>query len=179
MNEAGFAARYAEAYLGAGALDLALKSAEVSEFLTLLEKSTELFQLLSSSNFTFAEKEKVLRQLKEKGELSEIFLNFLLVILSNGRAFYLRNILEEFIAEADLRRGIVSGYCYTAFKLEVEQREALIAKLQKKFRSQVKLKFILDPDLIGGVRIAIGGTRIDGSLRAVSEKLRRQLLERR
>lgn len=179
MNESSFASRYAEAYLAAEGLDLENKVAEVENFLELLENCRELKILLVSASFSWSEKTRLLDSLLQKKALSPLFHHFLAVIIKGGRGFYLTFILDEFMKLADLKRGIIRGYCYTADELDASLKQRLVKSLEKKYSSRIKLRYILDPDLIGGVRIALGGTRIDGSLKAVQEKLHRELLERR
>ena len=64
-------------------------------------------------------------------------------------------------AEEDTREAVVSS----AFPLDDAQLKQLVADLERKFGCKVKASVEVAPELIGGVRIALGDQVIDASVR--------------
>lgn len=64
----------------------------------------------------------------------------------------------------------------TARELGDRELERLSAALGKQYGTTVHLHVVVDPDLVGGVRIEIGDDRIDGSISARIDEARRRLV---
>lgn len=92
--------------------------------------------------------------------------NLFRVLIRNGREGYLDLIWEEFLAvraaeERAIRVGVVA-----AQRLPEAERSRLIDRVGRALGGRVELEERIEPDLIGGARIEIGGKVIDGTLRA-------------
>jgi F-type H+-transporting ATPase subunit delta len=61
--------------------------------------------------------------------------------------------------------GISEIKVVTAFELNQKQRTTLIAKIKEKLGYDVKLQEEIDPNIIAGLVVSIGGLFLDGSLR--------------
>lgn len=99
------------------------------------------------------------------GELSGEQRNFVGVLVDNRRLDVLPEISALFDelknAQEDAREAVVSS----AFPLDDAQLKNLVADLEGKFGGKVKATVELAPELIGGVRIALGDQVIDASVR--------------
>ena len=91
--------------------------------------------------------------------------NFVRLLVDNDRLTVLPEIAELF---GDLKNGH-EGVCHaqitSAFALDDATLQALIADIGRKFGSKVTATVTIDPELIGGVRIAVGDDVIDASVR--------------
>jgi F-type H+-transporting ATPase subunit delta len=74
------------------------------------------------------------------------------------------------------KSGIKKVTVVTAFKLEDKELKSLIKKLEKKHNTKLEPKVIVDPTLLGGVRIEIGDQVLDGSIRSRINRLKSTLL---
>jgi F-type H+-transporting ATPase subunit delta len=111
------------------------------------------------------------------GRLYELFLaacgdlppearNFAQVLIHNDRLALLPQVRDQFEALKLEREGVVDADIASAFPLDDGQVAAIVADLERKFRRKVSPRVAVDPDLIGGVRIAVGDEVIDASVRA-------------
>lgn len=111
------------------------------------------------------------------GRLYELFLaacgdlpaearNFAHVLVQNDRLALLPQVREHFEALKLEREGVVDADIASAFPLDDGQVAAIVADLERKFRRKVSPRVAVDPELIGGVRIAVGDEVIDASVRA-------------
>ncbi|GAB1395118.1 F0F1 ATP synthase subunit delta [Rhodocyclaceae bacterium] len=99
------------------------------------------------------------------GDLSAEQRSFANLLAENRRLTVLPEISELFEqlknAEEDTREAVVSS----AFPLDDAQVKNLVADLERKFGCKVKATVEIAPELIGGVRIALGDQVIDASVR--------------
>lgn len=99
------------------------------------------------------------------GDLSAEQRSFAHLLVDNRRLGVLPEISELFVqlknAEEDTREAVVSS----AFPLADGQVSNLVADLERKFGCRVKATVEIAPELIGGVRIALGDQVIDASVR--------------
>ena len=99
------------------------------------------------------------------GELSTEQRNFASVLADNRRLAVLPEISVLFgalkNAAEDTREAVVSS----AFALNDAQLANLVADLERKFGCKIQATVELAPELIGGVRIALGDQVIDASVR--------------
>ena len=63
----------------------------------------------------------------------------------------------------------------TSFPLELDLIRLIIERLEKKFQRKLKLYIELDGNLLGGVKVIMGNTVIDGSVRKRLEGLKTKL----
>lgn len=84
-------------------------------------------------------------------------------------------VLEHFADEVAARRGRTLAEVRTAKPLSDAEVDRLAAALSKKYGKEVHLNTIVDPSIVGGLKISIGDDVIDGSISGRLEDARRQL----
>lgn len=84
-------------------------------------------------------------------------------------------VLTELLELAAQSRGRVLAEVTTALPLTDTERERLGAALMRIYRRPVQIQAIIDPSVIGGVRVSVGDELIDGTLAARREALARSL----
>lgn len=99
------------------------------------------------------------------GELTAEQSNFLHILVENRRLEVLPEISAQFAELKNTQEGTREALVTSAFPLTEAQREKLIETLERKFGCQIKATVEIDPELIGGVRIALGDQVIDASVR--------------
>ena len=100
------------------------------------------------------------------GRLSADAENFVRVLAENDRLSVLGEIRAQFEALKHAREGVVETRIESAFPLDGAQLADLVARIEKHTGRKVKASVAVNPDLIGGVRVAIGDKVIDASARA-------------
>jgi F-type H+-transporting ATPase subunit delta len=97
--------------------------------------------------------------------LSELTTSFLGVLAGNRRLARLPDMIAAFKAIAAAQRGEVTATVTSAHPLGDDQLSALKARLTAREGRTVMLSADVDPDLLGGLVVTIGSTRIDASIR--------------
>jgi F-type H+-transporting ATPase subunit delta len=96
-----------------------------------------------------------------------------LVVQPRGRS--IREALREAARVVAAQSDLVVATVYTAKALPAAQLERLGGALSTKYGKQLKINQIVDPSLLGGVRVQIGDDVIDGSIASRINELRLQL----
>ncbi|MCX7897554.1 MAG: F0F1 ATP synthase subunit delta [Rhodocyclaceae bacterium] len=109
------------------------------------------------------------------GEISPEQRNFIMLLIENRRLAVLPEIYRLFEALKDADEHALKADIHTAFPLTDAQLAELTAALERRMRAKVKARMIVDPRLIGGVKIAIGDEVIDASVRGKLDAMAIQL----
>jgi F-type H+-transporting ATPase subunit delta len=99
------------------------------------------------------------------GELTAEQQNFVRVLVDNDRLGVLPEIGELYENLRNAHEGVKSAEVSSAFPLDEVALKALVANLERKFGCKIQATVVVDPQLIGGVRIAVGDEVIDASVR--------------
>jgi F-type H+-transporting ATPase subunit delta len=161
---------------GVSAAVLAAIPAQLDAFEMLLHENAELRILFSTPAISTAKKRAVLAELAPRLELERLTQNFLSVVIQHDRMNLLGEIAAAFQTLLDERTGVAVATITTARPLEDVEKEELAGALAVRTGRQVRLKFSLDPGLIGGVTARVGSTIYDGSVRGQLDRLRADLM---
>lgn len=175
MISTAVASRYASALADVAKVKPEQVLAEMRTFESVLSSSLELRNALTSPAVARARKRAVIEKLTAQMGLSQVVRNFLLVLTNHRRTEALAQIIEQFDLIVDQRMGFVRAEIASPQELDDGQQQALSAELAKLTGKKVRMRFSLDPALIGGVVARIGSTVYDGSVRGRLAALGRKL----
>jgi F-type H+-transporting ATPase subunit delta len=105
--------------------------------------------------------------------LLERFLNLL---VQRRRFDLLALIAEEFQAEVDRSQNVQALKVRSAFPMNESQQKNLQQKLEGWLNSKVRMKVVVDADLIGGLVIQTRDREIDQSLRTQLKRLKQSMI---
>jgi F-type H+-transporting ATPase subunit delta len=101
--------------------------------------------------------------------------NLLKTVVENGRLAALPEIAAQFNALVKSRSGISDATIESAFPIDAAQLPQVVAALEKRFGRKLNATVVVDPALIGGIRVVVGDEVLDTSVRARLEKMRSAL----
>ena len=175
MNE--IASRYASSLYS-----LALDYDKVNEWQEELKSINKLFienpefiDVLSSAFISLEEKEKMLDK-AFKGATTEIVSLFKLMC-KNHRQRYILDTCHAFNSLCNEYREVKEGLIYSTERLSEELLNTITKKISEVEGIEVELYNIIDPTLIGGVRVVIDGHIYDGSIKNKLAKMKQSLLK--
>lgn len=148
---------------------------DLDSFGAALQASPELVETLINPAIPFAPKRRIVEELAGRLSLVEITVNFILVLLENGRIGEYGEYVEAYREAMDQRAGVVRGVVTSARGLDSEVRSRLEEVLSEISRARVRLSYEEDESLIGGLRIQVGSVIYDGSIRTQLEEVRRRI----
>lgn len=99
------------------------------------------------------------------GSVSAEQQNFVRLLVDNERLQVLPEIRDLYVELKNGQEGVQEADIASAFPLDDATLKNLVADLEARFKCKIQAKVSLDPELIGGVRIAVGDQVIDASVR--------------
>ena len=93
------------------------------------------------------------------------------------RFFYLEQILKTFIEICSEKRGELKAEIKSAKLLNQEEIKKITDELSNNFKSQIKLNYIQDESLIGGLVVQVGSTMIDTSIKSKLQQIENRMIE--
>ena len=151
---------------------------EFRSFLTeVVDKNPEFAKVLSSGMVSRDQKLALIDRVVA-GRASDLFANFLRVLTRHDRLDLLSLILAQAEIESEKRSGKQRIQVVSAQPLSETALAAIRDQLAKEFSTTPILEMAVDPSLLGGIRIRVGDTIYDGSLRSRLTQLRIRVRER-
>ncbi len=148
---------------------------ELSRFVEAMEESRELAAALQNPAYPLAIKQGIVRKVADRMKLEPIVLNFLLLLVERSRISQLEVMREGYQRVLDEHAGVVQVSVSSTHELPDATRKGLEKALRRLTGEKVRLEYGLDESLIGGVKLQIGSTVYDGSVRTQLDQLRQEL----
>jgi len=175
MNE--IASRYASG-LYSIALDVNKVNVWQDEIKTihkLFLENREFLDVLSSAFLSLNEKEEMLD--KTLIGVDKNIVNLIKLLIKNHRQRYILDTFQAYNSLANQLRGVKEGLIYSTYRLDDKTLEKIKQKIKEVEGCDIDLINIIDPTLIGGVRVVIDGHIYDGSIKSHLQKMKESLLK--
>jgi F-type H+-transporting ATPase subunit delta len=148
---------------------------QLRAFDDLVRSSSDLKIALESPAVPIGRKRAVIDRFVGLLKLSRVVRNFLLVLCDHRRLGSLHELIENLDIEFDRRLGFIRAEVSAATQMDAPQLEVLAKQLARVTGKQIRMKFQVDPGLIGGVVARVGAKVYDGSVRGRLDGLSKQL----
>ena len=148
---------------------------QLRAFEAALAASHELQNALTTPAVPASRKRAVVGRIAGILKVSTIARNFLFVLIDHRRIALLGEILHSFELIVDERLGFARAEVSSPRELTESQRGAISGQLERLTGKRIRMRFAVDPALIGGVVARIGSTVYDGSVRGQLQTLGRRL----
>ncbi|MEO6746779.1 MAG: F0F1 ATP synthase subunit delta [Caldimonas sp.] len=101
--------------------------------------------------------------------------NLLRTVIDNGRVVALPEIAAQYHALVNGRSGTSDAVVHSAFPIDPQQLGDVVAALERRFGRKLNASVVIDPTLIGGIRVVVGDEVLDTSIQARLEQMRAAL----
>ena len=148
---------------------------DVKTLKSIFEKNTDFIMILGSSFISLEERLEIVE--KTLVGVDKNIIGLIDVIMENNRTDLILDVFESFNSYCNQYRGVSEGLIYSTLKLDqtiIDQIEKKISKIEN---NKVELKNVIDPSLIGGVKIVIKDHIYDGSIKHNIEMMKKDLLK--
>lgn len=128
--------------------------------------SPQLKHLLASPAFRAEDKVAVLTELSRRLGFPALAQGFLAQLVRKNRTGVLPEIADAFVQLADQAKGTRQVSVTSARALSTAEQETLRTRLREMLHRDIDLNVHTEPGLLAGLRIQIGSTVIDSSVRS-------------
>jgi F-type H+-transporting ATPase subunit delta len=152
---------------------------QVEEELTAVQKvlneNEDFLALLAHPKITREQKKTFFKD--AFANVSESVINTLLLLIDRKREDVISDMVDYFIELANDARGVADAAVYSVRELSKDEEKAISEIFSKRIgKEKLHIHNIVDKSLLGGVKIRIGNTIFDGSVKRKLERLERQIV---
>ncbi|MCT6923422.1 MULTISPECIES: F0F1 ATP synthase subunit delta [Bacillales] len=171
------AKRYAEALfqLASKNQNLVEVSADLKELTAAIEATPALLELLKAPKISSAKKKAMLSEILANANSAVV--NTVQLLVDKQRISEVVAVAEEFQALATAASGAAKATVYSTRALtEAESAEISVAFAQLVGKSKLEINNIIEPSILGGIRVQIGNYIYDSTIASKLEGLKRTLV---
>ncbi len=148
-------------------------------FLNLISNNKDFKNFIKDPTLNREVLTSVINKISDNFKLEILFKNFVNFLVLKRRFFYLEQILKTFIEICSEKRGELKAEIKSAKLLNQEEIKKITDELSNNFKSQIKLNYIQDESLIGGLVVQVGSTMIDTSIKSKLQQIENRMIEDR
>ena len=177
MSEVVVAKRYADALYQLGleknTLDQLVKEFRVVQ--EVFNKNKQLETFLMHPKIDNVEKKQLITKVFQ-GIQADI-INTIKLLVERRRIKALSNIIVSFIQLVNDAKGIADATVYSVRELtDVEKMELQQTFAKRIGKTAINLKNIVDPSIIGGIKIRVGNTIYDGTISGKLDRISKRIV---
>ena len=170
--------RYAKALL-----DVAIENDKIDDYkenlkclIKYFDDVLELEPFIKNSKIGKQEKKDTMCKILES-DCDKNFLNFVKILIDKDRMNILSDILRNYEILSNEYQNIIEIKVTSALLLDDSQIEGIKEKYKDRFKGfSIKIKNIVDKDIIGGLKLEFKDTVIDATLKTKLDNLKRHIL---
>ena len=148
---------------------------DLREVKKVFEMTPELYNLIVSPKLSAEKRRNLINEVFN--EANPFVVNTLQLMAERKRMDEVGSVADEFVALSNNAQGIEDAKVYSTRPLTDEERASISSIFAKKIGKQsLRIENIIDPSLIGGLRLQIGNRIYDSSVSTKLERLQRQLI---
>lgn len=110
-----------------------------------------------------------------KAPLSGAAQNLLRTMIDNDRLAALPDVAHQFQQLVNAQSGVSQAVIQSAYAIDPAQLGEVVASLEKRFGRKLDASVVVEPELIGGIRVVVGDEVLDTSVKARLEQMKTAL----
>ena len=156
-------------------LDIVEKN--IQDLLQIYNSSSDLKNFIKNPTQSQFNQLKVIQELSSKMNLLKVVNNFLSILVTKRRIFFLNNIFQNFLILVSKKRGELKASLVSSKNLSDDELQSLNKELSQTIGTSIKFDYKVDESLIGGLQMQIGSLMVDTSIKNKLRKYEQIMLE--
>ena len=136
---------------------------DLKMFAEVIDQTPNLADFFKNPAVTSLQKQTLLKNVFESA-CHELTFRFLLFIEGRGRLHFLREMITDYQKIFKLSQNILTVRLECSTALDSDQLKAITEKLKSKFKKEIEAEVVLEPSLLGGIKIRAEGQVKDYTL---------------
>ena len=166
-----------------GLYKVALKEENVTQFsvrlhsiMNILKSVPELNQLFITRRVQIEDKMVMLKNILGD-KISGIEMDLIVLLIENGHMLLYGEILKRFDYLLDKKSEITQVQITSSTRLPDDEVQKISLTIENKIQKKLNVKMDIDTSLMGGIKLRVGNTLIDGSVSNRLQKMRDALIQ--
>ena len=157
--------------------ELEIVEKDAKELLAVYNISEDLKNFINNPTQSQSSQLEVLNKILVQMSLSKIIKNFLSILVTKRRIFFLNTIILNFLSLVSKKKGEIKASLTSSKNLTNEELKNLNTELSQTIGASVAFNYNVDETLIGGLKMQIGSLMIDTSIKNQLKKYEQVMLE--
>ncbi len=182
-SENSFSTEVSERYALA-LFELAKESDELEDtvnqsktLIQIYEKDFNFKKFISDPTITIENQKKIFSKISDLFNFSKNFKNFLYILIQKRRTFILIKILKNILKKNSIFKGNISARLTSADQLSENDKENIKNQLGQSLSKKIELEFVVDKELLSGLKLQIGSLLIDTSISSKLSKYKQSMIK--
>ncbi|MEK3789625.1 MULTISPECIES: F0F1 ATP synthase subunit delta [Paenibacillus] len=150
---------------------------ELRAFVKAVSGDKQILSFINSPNITEAVKLQVLAE-SFQDKLSAPVINTIKLLVGRGRANLFEELLQGYLETEGEKLGLADATVYSAYALNDAEKAEVSALFGARVNKKIRVENVVDPEVLGGLKVVIGDTLFDGSLAGKLERLEKSFNRR-
>ena len=143
---------------------------------SILKSVPELNQLLITRRVQVQDKINMLKNILGDN-ISNIEMDLMILLMENGHMMLFGEVVKRFDYLLDKESKVVKVQITSSSILSDDEVQRIISKIENNIQKEVEVKTETDESIIGGIKLRVGNTLIDGSIYSHLQKMRDTLIQ--
>ena len=157
--------------------ELSVVEKNINELLFIYNSNEELKNFIKNPTQSQSNQLTLINKLSVEMNLSKIVKNFLSILVTKRRIFFLNTIFKQFLLLASKKRGELKASLISSKSLSSEELNSLNTEISKVLETVINFDYKVDESLIGGLKMQIGSLMVDTSIKNKLKKYEQIMLE--
>ena len=143
---------------------------------SILKSVPELNQLLITRRVQVQDKMNILKNIFSYN-ISNIEMDLMVLLMENGHMMLFGEVIKRFDYLLDKNSQVIKIRITSSARLSDDEVQQISSKIENKIQKKVNVKIKTDTSIIGGIKLRVGNTLIDGSISSRLQKMRDTLIQ--
>ena len=143
---------------------------------SILKSVPELNQLLITRRVQVQDKINMLKNILGDN-ISNIEMDLMVLLMENGHMMLFGEVVKRFDYLLEKESKVVKVQITSSSILSDDEVQRIISKIENNIQKEVEVKTETDESIIGGIKLRVGNTLIDGSIYSHLQKMRDTLIQ--
>lgn len=150
---------------------------ELKSLEALFKSDRQIASVFTNPRFKTADRAECILAISKNLGLSELTIKFIALLVHAGGFKGLSAIIEILNAMYMTGKNRIKAVVTTPSELDKTAEEQLVDSLKTRLHKDIEIESVIDPSLIGGMRVRVGTTVYDTSVRCQLGLLKKELLK--
>ena len=143
---------------------------------SILKSVPELNQLLITRRVQVQDKINMLKNILGDN-ISNIEMDLMVLLMENGHMMLFGEVVKRFDYLLDKESKVVKVQITSSSILSDDEVQRISSKIENNIQKEVEVKTETDASIMGGIKLRVGNTLIDGSIHSRLQKMRDTLIQ--
>ena len=156
--------------------DINQVSDRLNSIRSILESVPELNQLFITRRVQVQDKMNMLKNILGD-KISDIVMDLMVLLMENGHMMLLGEVVKRFDYLKDKDSEIIKVQITSSSILSDDEVQRISLNIENKIQKKVDVTMETDTSIVGGIKLRVGNTLIDGSVSNYLQKMRDTLIQ--